>query len=73
MHPSSGITKEYSVTLDRKPRQEDLEKIAAGEQALGRDWGLAWVGGKWAVRVGRHAADELSRQISWRRLALALV
>lgn len=31
MHPSSGITKEYSVTLDRKPRQEDLNTIAAGE------------------------------------------
>ena len=46
MHPSSGITKEYSVTLDRKPRQEDLTKIAAGER-LGRKPGwegqLAWV------------------------------
>lgn len=30
MHPSSGITKEYSVTLDRKPRQADLEAIAGG-------------------------------------------
>lgn len=35
MHPSSGITKEYSVTLDRKPRQEDLEKIAEGEGGVG--------------------------------------
>lgn len=30
MHPSSGITKEYSVTLDRKPRQEQLEAMAEG-------------------------------------------
>lgn len=30
MHPSSGITKEYSVTLDRKPRQAELEAMAGG-------------------------------------------
>lgn len=30
MHPSTGITKEYSVTLDRKPSMQDLEKIGAG-------------------------------------------
>ncbi|EFN50580.1 hypothetical protein CHLNCDRAFT_14498, partial [Chlorella variabilis] len=30
MHPSTGITKEYSVTLDCKPRQEELQAMAAG-------------------------------------------
>ena len=30
MHPSTGITKEYSVTLDRKPRQEELQAMASG-------------------------------------------
>lgn len=30
MHPSSGITKEYVVTLNRQPRPQDLEAIAAG-------------------------------------------
>lgn len=30
MHPSSGITKEYVVTLNRQPRAQDLEAIAAG-------------------------------------------
>ena len=30
MHPSSGLTKEYSVTLSRKPSQGELEAIAAG-------------------------------------------
>lgn len=29
-HPSSGITKEYSVTLNRRPGKEDLEALAAG-------------------------------------------
>ena len=31
-HPSTGITKEYSVTLDRKPSMDDLGRIAAGAQ-----------------------------------------
>ncbi|PSC70832.1 6-phosphofructo-2-kinase fructose-2,6-bisphosphatase-like isoform X2 [Micractinium conductrix] len=30
MHPSSGITKEYSVTLNRKPRPQELEAVGAG-------------------------------------------
>lgn len=30
MHPSSGITKEYVVTLNRQPRPQDLDTIAAG-------------------------------------------
>ncbi|GAB4814296.1 hypothetical protein N2152v2_001342 [Parachlorella kessleri] len=30
MHPSSGLTKEYSVTLDRKPTLAQLEKMAEG-------------------------------------------
>ena len=54
MHPSSGITKEYSVTLDRRPRQEDLQAIAeggcccCGEGALGGGaaWGLGWAAGR---------------------------
>lgn len=29
-HPSSNITKEYSVTLNRRPRKGELEKLAAG-------------------------------------------
>ena len=32
MHPSSGLTKEYSVTLDRKPTLIQLEKMAGGCQ-----------------------------------------
>lgn len=30
MHPSTGITKEYSVTLSRKPTMRELEKMAEG-------------------------------------------
>ena len=30
MHPSSGITKEYSVTLNRKPRPQELEASGGG-------------------------------------------
>lgn len=29
-HPSTGITKEYSVTLDRRPSMQQLEKMAEG-------------------------------------------
>ena len=30
MHPSSGLTKEYSVTLNRRPGQAELARIAEG-------------------------------------------
>eukprot|EP00887_Chlorella_sp_A99_P004816 scaffold4.g4816.t1 len=30
MHPSSGVTKEYSVTLNRRPTNAELERMAAG-------------------------------------------
>lgn len=33
-HPKHGITKEYSVTLDRAVQQEDLERLRAGEIVL---------------------------------------
>lgn len=53
MHPSSGITKEYSVTLDCKPRQDDLERIAAG--AAGAGWGRPHAGAAGGAGEGAAA------------------